>query len=161
MPNAVITARYVNPPQEGRPVGSVRDTSGAYWSVSPALLGLFTQNGTYEVQYEDRTSKTGKTFRAVTSVKTVSATSNGARPAPPQQQHDDGLAERIYVCGLLNAWASSGQVPPQVGPLDEATKIARAVWAANYGKKKLPQQQVSQQQQVAEPDDDMNDEIPY
>jgi len=149
MPSATVKVMYVNQPQANKTNGSIKVEDGTYYGVKPAMLGLFQPNNTYEIQYESSEFK-GKTYHKVISVK----------PAPAQQspgraqggrgyQTDDVTAERIFVCGAINAAIGSNQLVVQTTDIIQAVNSLRDAWRQTLGKKQ------------SESEAEMNDEIPY
>lgn len=147
---AVINVAYVNLPKAGKKNGSVKTADGAYYGVPPNMLALFQPNNSYEVAYETSEWQ-GKTYRNVSAVKPAGSTPPvmhhpaAGRNAGPQ---DMATAERIFVCGALNAAIRAGQV--NVGDVESTTHAVQAIreaWRMTLGN---PQQR-----------DDMDDSIPF
>jgi hypothetical protein len=137
MPSATIDVQYVNDPRPGMKSGSVKTRDGVYYGVKPAMLGLFKPNNHYEIQYESMVSK-GKTYHNVVSVKPAAEQAGGGAPAPRSSggyQTDDKTAERIFVCGAINAAISSNQLVVQTTDLIQAVNSLRDAWRQTLGKK--------------------------
>lgn len=138
MPTATITPAYVNQPAPGKKEGSIKLKDGSFYGVPPAMLSQLQPNNTYEVEFTER-EWNGKIFRSIKSAKLVSAGQYG--------QTDNKTAERIFVCGALNAAIHGGHVQVTPETLTQAVNDLRQVWASTFGNKQKA--------------DDLNDEIPY
>lgn len=153
---AEVTVAYVNPPKGRARSGSIKDTDGGYYGIAwPAMQNDFKPGGTYKIEYEQNGQ-----YRNVTRSKLVSA-------APPvASAHSGGggdpqLAERIFVCGAINATMSNPNVninSPEWGKQGCINLVNhwRAVWAATFGgqggAKNADHRSVG---------DEMSDEIPF
>ena len=131
MTKATVTVSFVNQPKEGKKQGSIKTKDNALYGVFENMLGQFQPGSTYEIEYDSREWQ-GKTFHTVKSAKQVAAATNGAAPAAGGR-YDNVTAERIYVCGLLNAFASGGQLAIDKQQIRDATNIIRAVWQETFG----------------------------
>lgn len=149
MPEATVTVAYVNQPRPGVKSGSIKDTNGTYYGVPPAMLGSFQPKGTYEIFYEETNVK-GKVYYNVKTFKPVG-------PAPAAStgggtggyKTDDVTAERIFVCGIINAGISSNQLAIQTTDLVQAVQSAREAWRQTLGKKKT------------QTEEELDDSIPF
>lgn len=138
-----ITVQYVNPPKPGKKKGSVKSVAGKTYGVWPDKLDLFQPGGTYVVEVEQNEFN-GQTYYGVKRVigGPPAGGSNGTaapatEPMGARRQTDDATAERIYVCGIVNA-----AVP---GLLDKGslngvalvklTNEARQAWRQTFGDK--------------------------
>ena len=149
MPSAVVKVTYVNQAQAGKVNGSIKVEDGTYYGVKPAMLGLFQPGNTYEIQYESSDFK-GKTYHKVISVKPVASAPQISSGGPSKgYQTDDKTAERIFVCGAINAAISSNQLAVQTTEVVQAVNSLRAAWELTLGKKQT------------ELEKDIRDEIPY
>lgn len=112
MPSATIGVQYVNPPAQGKKMGSIKDANGNYYGVQPGMLGLFQQGGTYEIFFEDREFQ-GKTYHTVKTVKPVTQPAAAAQKIVGDVQRartNEADAERMWVCALLGHAIQSGQI---------------------------------------------------
>ena len=150
MPSAVVKILFVNQPQSGKVNGSIKVEDGTYYGVKPAMLGLFQPGNTYEIQYESSDFK-GKTYHKVISVKPAAAAAapQASGGSTKGYQTDDKTAERIFVCGAINAAISSGQLVIQTTEIVQAVNSLRAAWELTLGKKQT------------ELEKDIQDGIPY
>lgn len=178
MATATVTVQYVNQPKEGQRKGSIKTTDGSYYGVWPDKLGLFTKGGTYQIEFTETVSDSGKVFRDFKQM--VGAPTQGGysgprrgsnggnyRPTAPQD------AERMFVCSILNAFAQSDtDVRLDEGLVDHVNTL-RHVWQETFGQDVVGETRQESAarivQQPARPTpmasrgqrDDMDDEIPY
>lgn len=139
---ATITVKYVNPPK-GKGPASVKDDKGVYWKFwttgkNPIDLETFREDQAYTVGYKTE-QYNGKDQYTITDVLPSGhapsaprpAAANGGKYAPT----DDKTAERIYVCGGLNAAITAGKVDVFM-PDDvvSATESLRSAYQATFGK---------------------------
>lgn len=148
MPSAIVKVTYVNQPQANKVNGSIKVEDGTYYGVKPGMLGLFQPNNTYEIQYESSDFK-GKTYHKVISVKPAPAANDGVAPAKVGYKTDDVTAERIFVCGIVNAALTSSQIAPQTTDLVQVVNSAREAWRQTLGKKQTASEE------------EMGDQIPF
>jgi hypothetical protein len=86
--------------------------------------------------------KDGKTYRDIKRVVSAGAVAVAPKPAAPTNgarygATDDTTAERIYVCGILNAWVAHVAPSRDIKPSDlvNVTEAAREAWRQTFGKK--------------------------
>jgi len=150
-----ITVAYVNSPRGNAKSATIKDTGGAYYGIDPKWQSQFTPGVTYKLEYD--TDPTGK-YRNVKRFKAI-----GGAPAPAgHAASDPGLAERIFVCGALNAMLSNPNTRPlelNIGQLTALTNVCRDAWVLTFGKGRedLPPEQTTK----AAPRDDMDDSVPW
>lgn len=155
MQTTTVTVAYVNPPAQGKKQGNIKTDNGDFYGVSPAMLGLFSKGGKYEINYESREYQ-GKTYHTVTSVKKLES------PAPAsgggKTGTDPATSENIFVCGIMNALATSGNLG-EITPENIAllTNNLRMGWRRGLVPAGKPTSTMTKQ----ESQDDMNDEIPF
>lgn len=149
MASTVIIAKYVNPVQPGKKNGSVKTEDDQLFLVPPEMLGQFEQGGRYKIEYKTNNFK-GVTYRYVEKVE---------REASPVAKHQAGkygghvdmeTAERIFVCGSLNAMLANQNTMPfalSVENITERVNILRETWRRTFGN--------------AQQNTEMGDEIPY
>ncbi len=136
---ARIQVKYVNPPKPHKTNGSIKTPDDQMFGVKPDMLGLFQPNGTYDVEFSERQFN-GQTYKTVTSVKKVdvapapSTASGGAK----YDTTDDKTAERIFVCGALNAMISGGHVEVSQVYISNVVNVLRASWAETFGSNQPP-----------------------
>ena len=142
MPTANIQVAYVNQPAPGKKTGSIKTTEGQFFNVYPKDLGLFQANQSYEIEFSSR-DWNGKTYYDF-----VKMAANGAAPPQPRPGGGGGGAslttpyrlthptdaERMFVCGALNAAIQGAQIdltsPSSIG---QAVVTLRAAWSATLG----------------------------
>jgi hypothetical protein len=127
MGQARITVKYVNAVKPGKKNGSIKGTDEDIYGVPPHMLANFQQGATYTIDYSERVFN-GQTYKTVTTSQMVSAAptegSGGGKYAPV----GDATAERIFVCGALNAHISSGQAEISAAYIGNVVNILREVW---------------------------------
>lgn len=149
---AQVTIRYVNPKQPGKKNASVKTDDGQLYFVAPEMLGQFEQGGRYNIRYKVNDFK-GVKYSHIEEVARIVA----PVPTSPVAAHNTGTkasygtvdmatAERIFVCGALNAMLH-GQTSLETQTLVAWVNILRETWRQTLGN---PQQ-----------DAELNDEIPY
>lgn len=147
MTDTEVTVAYVNAPRGRAKSGSIKDTDGAYYGIKwPDWEHEFKPGCTYKIRYEQNGQ-----YRNITQYRMT----GGAPTAPGPAAGDPQLAERIFVCGAVNATMSNPNVQPNSPEWNTAGCINlvnhwRNVWAATFGGKT-----------TLTPKDDMNDEIPF
>ncbi len=132
---AVITAAYVNPPKPGKKNGTIKGADEILWLAKPPILAQFQQGGQYKISYEEYTIQ-GTSFKEIKAAEQVGVapTATGSRSSARQ---DDGLAERIFVCGAINATLSNPTIDPLKLSHGESVGLVRHwrdVWANTFGK---------------------------
>lgn len=155
MQTATVTVAFVNPPAQGRKQGNIKTDDGNYYGVQPSMLGLFSKGGKYEINFDSR-EYNGKTYHTVTSVKALGGGSETAQGGG--KGTDPATSENIFVCGIMNALASSGSLgdvtPENIALL---TNNLRMGWRRGLVPASKPASTMTKQQSQ----DDMNDEIPF
>ncbi len=152
---ARITISFVNPAKPGKTNGSIKTKDDQLYGVKPDMLSLFQPKGTYDVEFTERQFN-GQTYKTVTSVKPVQDTpqqqaSSGAIAGGKYGATDMVTAERIFVCGALNAAISGGHTDLNTEHLTNLVNIFRLVWDDTFGKPGKPKFD----------NPDMDDSIPF
>lgn len=151
---ATIIVQYVNQPMAGKKQGNVKTPDGVIYGVDPGMLSIFSPGQSYVVQYEDRVwnGKTYHTIKSATPTGAQSPAQGGAGGAASRSKYgstDDATAERIFVCGALNAFITNGRIEPNAAAVISAVKALRAAWSDTFGKPKTAGQAAT------------DDEIPF
>lgn len=164
MARATIQVKYVNQPREGMKNGSVKTAEGVLYGVPPPLLPQFQPGGTYNVEYNTSQFQ-GRTY------STISAASAMVQSGAPLQSGskfhaNDETAERIFVCGIINAAVGNGSLSVNRAELVAAVSACREAWQAAFGRghramtsssgDTIPSGQASSTDNVP-----LNDEIPF
>ena len=159
MPTAEITVKYCNPKQANKKNASVKTDDGQMYFVTPEMFGQFEVGGKYSVEYKVSEFK-GVENRYIEKADKVSGGSP-ANHAPNPNVHnsmtkakygtvDMETAERIFVCGAMNALVGNQNIDPRgltkEHLIAEVNKL-RAVWANTFAN---PQK-----------DEEIDDEIPF
>lgn len=140
MPTETITVAGIWPPKEGRRTGSLKTTTGDWFDVWPDKIPQFSKGGTYVVEYATKESngRVYKTVKAIVGAPGGTGPSPaGANPrsAPYTRQDDPAVAERIFVCGIVNAavptLAAAGDL--RTGTIAEIVRDAREAWRLTFG----------------------------
>lgn len=173
MLNATITVTRKVPPAVGKKRWSIFQGEDIYGAMPP-VASMINEGFTYEIAYKEDYFN-GKTYKVIEGIKQAPAyvpqqvqaalpnqpnyvpqpqpSRPPAQQATPQGRYaptDSATAERIFVCGAINAILSNSNVP--VTTLTENGYVAminalRKAWERTFGGKPT----VS---------DDLNDEIP-
>jgi len=142
-----VTIAFVNQPKVGKKNGSIKTKDGEMFGVPPEKLAMFQQGGQYQLEYSERQFN-GQIYRTVVAAHLLAPpqASGGNKYSPVTD--NDATAERIFVCGALNAHIQSGQAEMSLSHIGNVVNMLRQVWSETFGS---PQK-----------DDDMNgDSIPY
>ncbi len=139
---ARITVSFINQPKPGKTNGTIKTKDDQLYGVKPDMLALFEQKKTYDIEFSSREFN-GQTYKTVTSVKKVedapAASANGAGTSYGRYgATDDKTAERIFVCGGLNAAIEGGHVDLNTEHLTNLVNIFRLVWDDTFGKDGKP-----------------------
>lgn len=187
MTTTTVTVAYVNAPRPNKKKGTIKVDDGSYYLAFPNILSQFREGGKYEITYETSEYQ-GRMYRTVQTVKALDGSSNVSAPqvfqAPEPAMSgarygnaDDKTAERIFVCGALNAAITSKAIELNIASLTQLVTILRTVWKATFGDNSAVAAAGRQGAVMAQPqaapapgamtprvvvnNDDMNDEIPF
>lgn len=141
MPKATITIAFVNPPKEGAKSGTLKTKNNEIYGCWPDKLGHFAVGKTYEVEYTER-EHNGKTYKNVTHGKEVQppaqTTGTGNGGGYTRQPTSPVDAERMFVCGAINAAIQGGHLPIEGGAVEGAVNAMRQVWEKTFGASEAP-----------------------
>src|SRR5437879_3526150 len=107
MPSSTITIKFINPPGPGKKNASIKDTTDDFYLLEPAVANRLNNGSTYNVDYRTNTFR-GTTYKIVEKIEPVNtvgaavAQSNVVKGAFGGKVDDKIVAERIYVCGIVN-----------------------------------------------------------
>lgn len=152
MPVTQVTVQYVNGPKPGKKMGSIKDTTGMYYSVWPDKLNLFAPEQTYAIEYEEN-ERGYRSFKKMANGSAQSVGSVAGRVTGGVSRPNDAKAEEMFVMGFMNrCYQSTGSVPSQTQLINEMMMLRQAwqaVWKTNIPKVEniVP--------------DDPSDEIPF
>lgn len=168
MPTAQISVKFVNQPAQGRKDGSVKLANGEYWNVPLGLLGQFAPNTNYSVEFTEKAGTgqyAGRTFRTINRIISAEAPKAASSGGSKYGQTDDATAERIFICGAVNAAIQAGQINVTDGPGTlEIVRKLREVWKRSFGAKPAETQAAPPpppEKTAAQRREDMDDEIPW
>lgn len=154
---ATVTVAFVNPPKAPRKSGTIKDSDGQYFSAWPDKLAQFRAGETYEIEFTEKKLDSGivardiKTARPVATVSTPlqgEHTVNAAvrevvtKPKPAAQPTNGATyyrptaprdAERMFVCGTLQACIKTGRIEFTEDALINTINALRDAWAATFG----------------------------
>lgn len=139
----VIVPKFVNMPKPGKSYGSVVLPDDRRYVGRPEVLGMMQKGQAYSIDTEKQDWTNGQVVivtKAVLANGTVAA-SKGNGDQFKRQPTPEVDAERMYVCGLVNALAPA--VYAKNGECTGATMIAmtnaaRQAWRDTFGKKDEP-----------------------
>ena len=135
MTTANITVEQINPPKEGKKMGSIKTKElGLLWCW-PNQLEIFKVGHHYDIEYT--TDGDFKKFKGMAPSSQADFPEHTLLPAgvkntpmvPPT------LQEHIYVCGVVNNWVSRENSEVTEAKLIALTNTARNAWALTFGKK--------------------------
>lgn len=145
MTTETVTVQYVNQPKDAsKSYGSIKTQDGKFISVHRDKLGLFQKGGSYVVEYET-TDKGYHNFKRIVSAEPGPG-HNSQGATPPARNEDLATAERIFVCGIVNAAVGAGH-STDWGSLVPLVNNARNAFAFTFGGRTPPQQAPVQQRQ--------------
>lgn len=153
MLTTTITVARKTAPKPGKKNWTIMSPEEVFYSVPPAVASNITQGGRYSLQYEEATFN-DIIFNMVKSAKVYEpAQSSGQAGAAAQTRPsygkygstDDVTAERIFVCGAVNAALTNGSLDPSRTAIMAFVIDLRAVWRNSLGHTQV--------------DHDMNDSI--
>jgi hypothetical protein len=161
MNTATITVKKIFPPNKGGFVGVIASDDTRFSVKGENLAGQFREGGKYEISYEEstqgqytnRTVRTVKPLAGGASLSTIQGGKYGAT--------DDVTAERIFCCGALNAFITAGKIEPSAEAVRKATDALRTAWRQTFGAPAAKATSAPAQTQVVQPDEPMDDEIPF
>jgi hypothetical protein len=131
-----ITPSFVNPPRPGKKMGSAKLPDNSILYFYPDKVSL-TPGQAVTVEYADKMFG-DKPAKVIERVVQPNGSNGHAAPAPSGGGYqragtDKETAERIYVCGIINAAVSAGKLDLSTDALISATEAARDAWAATFG----------------------------
>lgn len=139
MNHATIEVAYINAPEEGRKMGSVKDTDGQYWKVWPDKLPLFRQGAKYDIEYTTDEFK-GKTYCTIKKSTPITenpptatqkavqpVSSNGSGRMPSVEMAVMGLIGRF-----LGGMGQGGSEYPSEVALTAMMTITRRAWVNTF-----------------------------
>lgn len=143
MPSLTMTVKYVNPPTQGKRRGTIKGADNQYLGVFGDKIHLFQAGQTYEIEYTESTSTDGVTYRnVVTASQVMPAQASKPVADVPVRNNGGGNtyretcakdAERMFVCGALNAALHSSQVQPTRQSVGVFVNVLRGVWRDSFG----------------------------
>lgn len=149
MATTTINVKFVNPAAAGKKNASIKTDDDQFFLVPPEMLGQFQQGGKYKVGYKSNVFK-GVTYKYIETVEAAEASPIAKFQGGKYGATDMATAERIFVCGAMNAMLHNQNTLPFTltgDNLIERVNILRDVWRQTLGN---PQQ-----------DAEMEDSIPY
>lgn len=146
---ATVTPKFIDPPKEGKKNWRVKDANNEAWSIPANLKDKFAVGQPIDIAYED-TSFQGKTFHMVKDARPAAAQAQAPAPqtngnghaAPTPAPAGNGYArqptplidaERMFVCGAVNAAIQSGRLDLTTASVAGAVNAMRDAWAATFG----------------------------
>ena len=140
MLQASVNVRFLNPPK-GKGPASIKDADGNYykfWTTGKKAIPLdsFKEGMTYSVGYEseDYQGKEQRTIIAVSKAQEQAPQVGNGKVAEMGRTTPPTDAERIFVCGILNAGIHSGTIQVTATDIASAVNCARDAWRATFGK---------------------------
>jgi hypothetical protein len=158
-----IVPKFVNPPRGNARSWSIKDEAGAFWGLPAHLSNRVQPGQPIHVSYDEKhvNGKTYRDIRELSpaggmapqpqqqyapppSAPQAPAAQQPYRPAPaPAQTNGNGNgyyrptspvdAERMFVCGAVNAAIQGGQLPIDAPAVEAAVNAMRQAWAATFG----------------------------
>jgi hypothetical protein len=135
MGQASITVKYVNAAKPGKKNGSVKGVNDDIYGVPPHMLANFQPGATYTIDYSERVFN-GQTYKTVTTAVLASPAPAEGTGGGKYGPVGDATAERIFVCGALNAAIQGGHVELSDAVLSNVVNMLRSVWSHTLGASK-------------------------
>ncbi len=138
-----IQISKIYPPKQSGWSASIKAQDGNYYGVKEEVAKSLAEGQTITADVKMQ-EKNGKTYRDIIKIHDAGPSARpGSTPAPTQStgrygSNDDATAERIFVCGFVNATAP--KVYEKFGAIssDQLTAlvmVARTTWEETLGKK--------------------------
>lgn len=170
MPSTTINVRFINQPKPGQRSGSVRDANGVYYGVPPNMLGMFRENTSYEIFYEESQGRDGRTYYNIKTVNPVGGPPQSSFPGVQNplpraaSQHSAGpdKSEQIWVQGLVQAAIQAGAVNAgDTSAVIHAGKEMRIAYRAIFAPEPIPQPRPAPQSSRPIPQEPQSQDIPF
>ena len=141
MTTAPVTVEFVNPPKEGKKMGSIKTQELGTIFVWPNQLSIFKQGHHYTIEYSEANGfkKFEKMAPPPPSPEdnigdTAGFPEHELLPARTVKAHVDAtLQEHIFVCGIVNNWVSRTDSEVTQSKLIALVNASRVVWAQTFG----------------------------
>lgn len=144
---AEIEVAYVNPPKEGKKMGSIKSKAGDYYWAYPNALEPFKQGMKCQIEYEAKARDDGSEFRTLKKLV-------GSSHAPSMPKHNYSAAKnpaeskQIAVLTIVKEWV------PKI-PMGDEEALVHAIEVASRAYDRTLGGVQAQRR------DDMDDNIPY
>jgi len=116
MQTATVEVKYVNPPKEGKKMGSIKDTGGDLWPVKAERIHEFEPGGQYQLAY----TQTESGFRNLIGVKRIVAEPELPRgqftQVPPQR---NGATLTTSTKPQQNGYAGPEELHPKASTQEQ------------------------------------------
>lgn len=138
-----IQISKIYPPKQAGWSASIKASDGNYYGVKEAIANTLSEGQTIQADIVVK-DRNGKTYRDITKIygNDGPAQPQANRTASPSTSRygasDDATAERIFVCGIVNAVAP--KIYDKMGSITSdqlaaLVMVARTAWEETLGKK--------------------------
>jgi hypothetical protein len=132
-----ITIQKIYPPKQEGWSASIKASTGSYFGIKESLVQGLSEGMTIEADTVSK-EKNGKTYTDIVKVHGSQRSGSPLTAKAAYKPTDDATAERIFVCGLVNAVApkiyeKGGNLTSE--QLSALVQVARATWAQTLGRK--------------------------
>lgn len=138
-----LTVQYINPPKEGRKMGSVKDMQGNYWAVWPDALETLKPGQTITVDYHTGADGSGRFVNRIHPPEKPAAAKEWPVPenntgaplppgTPPWESAELSKECMIFVTGVVGRAMGSGRF--YASDLPELTETAVVAFERYLGK---------------------------
>ena len=140
MTTATVTVKFVNQPNPGKKMGSIKTSELGVIFVWPDKLSQFTPGNKYTIDYADeggfkKLVKVGGTVVDNTPPASPTATTQEPPWEPPGNEHREyDVQECIFICGLINNAVASGKIDLNAVSIAALMSAGRQAWAQTFGK---------------------------
>jgi hypothetical protein len=137
-----IQIAKIYPPKQAGWSARIKDNLGQYFGVRAEIAETLREGQVINADIRTK-EKDGATYRDIIKIHDGGASQAKATTAPASSNgrygaHDDATAERIFVCGVVNAVAP--KIYEKLGTIDSEklcalVQVARVTWTATLGRK--------------------------
>lgn len=137
-----IQIAKIYPPKQAGWSARIKDNLGQYFGVRAEIAETLREGQVINADIRTK-EKDGATYRDIIKIHDGGASQAKATTAPASSNgrygaHDDATAERIFVCGVVNAVAP--KIYEKLGTIDSEklaalVQVARVTWASTLGNK--------------------------
>ena len=160
MASVTIKVNFINPPKEGKKMGSIKASDEKYYWARPELLNQFAKGEQYTLEYTSEMSggKEWRTIKSLTPAVGDAYVSNGKASGGRDQSK---VPMEIFVTGIIGrALEGSGGIP-DVEQLTAMVRTARQAWEKGMSDGSTEKAKQAKQPEQISFSEEIDDEIPF